>query len=94
MGMNNETSGKPVLMKHKLTPGGGTEPNTSKPGSGAASGTTKYDLNNPDTYYRVSGGPTLGDPNGGPDRPASTHLGSPLKKITVPNMAPNNSARN
>jgi len=94
MGMNNETGGKPVPMKFKLDPIGGTEANTSKPGSGMTQGTHKYDLKNPDTYYRVSGGPTLGDPMGGPDRPASTHLGSPLKRITVSNMAPNNSGRN
>lgn len=94
MGMNNETSGKPMLMKHKLTPVGGTDSNSTKPGSGTATGTTNYDLKNAEAYYRVSGGPTLGNPMGGPDRPASSHSGSPLKKTTVPNMAPNNSARN
>ena len=94
MAMNNETSGKPVLMKYKDAPAGGSEANSTKPGSGGASGVTKYNLNSPETYYRVTGGPTIGDPMGGPEEDASTKTGKPLKRITVPNMAPNNSARN
>jgi hypothetical protein len=94
MAMNNETSGKPVLMKFKDTPVGGSEANATKPGSGGASGTTKYNLRTPEAFYNVSGGPTLGNPMGGPEENASSKTAKPLKRITVPNMAPNNSARN
>ena len=93
MAMNNETSGKPVLMKFKDTPVGGSEANATKPGSGGASGVTTYNLKNPEAYYRVSGGPTLGSPMGGPEEDASSKSGKALKRITVPNMAPSNSAR-
>ncbi len=94
MAMNNETSGKPVLMKYKDTPMGGSEANVTKPGSGGASGATEYSLKNPEAHYNVSGGPTLGRPLGGPEEDASSKTAKPLKRITVPNMAPNNSARN
>jgi len=94
MAMNNETSGKPVPVKYKDAPMGGSELNSTKPGSGGAAGAGKYSLKNPEAHYNVSGGPTLGFPMGGPEEDASTKTGKVLKKITVPNMAPNNSARN
>lgn len=91
---NNETSGKPVLMTYGMNPTGGTEVDSKKPGSGRASGTNKYGLNNPDTYYRVTGGPTLGTPSGGPDEPASSRNPKALSRGTAPNMKPSNSGRN
>lgn len=92
--MNNETGGKPVLMTYNVNPIGGTDVDSMKPGSGVAGGTTKYNLKNPEAHYNVSGGPTIGRPVGGPDEDASSKTAKPLKRITVPNMAPNNSARN
>lgn len=91
--MNNETSGKPVPMKFKPSPLGGPESNATKHGgSGGASGETKYMLKNPEAYYRVSGGPTLGTPQGGPDELASVKNPKTLKKFTLSNRG--NGGRN
>lgn len=92
--MNNETGGKPVLMTFKMDPMGGTDTNSTKPGSGGARGTSAYGLKNPDTYYRVSGGATLGNPTGGLDESASTRTGKRLNRTSAPNMKPGNSGRN
>lgn len=91
---NNETSGKPVLMTYDMNPNGGTEVDSKKPGSGRAGGTNKYGLNSPETYYRVTGGPTLGDPAGGPDEPASSKTPKRMARTSAPNMASSNSGRN
>lgn len=92
--MNNETGGKPILQKYKTTPMGGSEGNMSKPGSGGASGSTKYNLRNEEAHYNVSGGPTLGNPVGGPDENASVRSAKPMKKVSAPNMKLGNGGRN
>jgi len=94
MAMNNETSGKPMPMSYKANPGGGTDPNSTKPGSGLASGTTAYGLKNPDTFYRVTGGPTLGTPTGGPDEPASSKNPKRMSRSAPSTTSTPNSGRN
>lgn len=92
--INNETGGKPVLMTYNMNPKGGTDANSTKPGSGPYKGTTAYGLRNPDTYYRVTGGPTLGNPMGGPDENASTRTARPLARNSAPNMRLGSGGRN
>lgn len=92
--INNETGGKPVPMTYNMNPMGGTDVNSNKPGSGPTKGTTAYGLRNPDTFYRVTGGPTLGTPVGGPDEPASSKNPKRLARSTVSTTATSNSGRN
>lgn len=92
--INNEAGGKPVPMTYNMNPKGGTDPDAKKPGSGQSMGTNKYGLNNPDTYYRVSGGPTLGTPSGGPEESASSKNSRSLANGSAPNMRTTNSGRN
>lgn len=92
--INNETGGKPVLMTYNMNPKGGTDIDSKKPGSGSTTGTTAYGLKNPDTFYRVSGGPTLGTPSGGPEESASTKVAKPMTRSSSLNTKPSNSGRN
>lgn len=92
--INNETDGKPKAMSYNMNPKGGTDPDSRKPGSGASSGTTRYNLKNPEVYYRVSGGPTLGTPSGGPEENISTRTSKPMTRSSAPNMKTPNSGRN
>lgn len=93
MAMNNETSGKPTPMKPKMNPVGGTDPNSTKPGSGAPSGASRYAVDN--SYYNLAGAPTLGKPMGGVETDTSTYTPRALSSAGAPNKKPGtSSARN
>jgi len=92
--INNETGGKPIPMTYNMNPMGGTDVDSKKPGSGPARGTSTYGLKNPDTFYRVTGGPTLGMPTGGPDESASSKSPKRMSRSTIPITATSNSGRN
>lgn len=91
--MNNEVGGKPILMSPKMTPMGGTDTNSTKPGSGAVNAATKYRVDN--SYYNLAGAPTLGKPMGGVETDTSTYMPRALSNAGAPNKKPGtSSARN
>lgn len=90
MAMNNETGGKPTPMTFKGTPLGGTDANSTKPGSGAPNAATRYRVDN--SYYNMAGAPTLGKPMGDVEEDASTKKPKRLVKISGPGLGSGTSA--
>lgn len=90
--MNNETSGKPTPMTYKTTPMGGTDPNSTKPGSGPATGANKYKVDN--SYYNLAGAPTLGMPMGGTEGDVVGYKPRALSSAGAPNLRKGSGGRN